>query len=68
MSFEHSQFSRDLKMALVHYIEGESIAWEGIKNHLENMQNVDLASLLSDEEKIAFLDQCLQWVDQCLYH
>ena len=55
-------------MALVHYIEGESIAWEGIKNHLENMQNVDLASLLSDEEKIAFLDQCLQWVDQCLYH
>lgn len=54
MSFEHSQFSKDLKLALVHYMEGESIAWDGIKNHLENMQNIDLASLTDDEEKIAF--------------
>ena len=54
MSFKHSQFSRDLKLALVHYIEGENVAWYGIKNHLENMQNIDLASLTDDEEKIAF--------------
>jgi hypothetical protein len=54
MSFEHSQFSRDLKLALIHYIEGEDLELATIKHHLQNMQNFDLASLSTDEEKIAF--------------
>lgn len=54
MSFEHSQFSMDLKMALSNYIEGEDLMSDTIKCHLKNIQNVDLASLSTDDEKIAF--------------
>lgn len=54
MSFEHSQFSSDLKLALSNYIEGEDLMSATIKCHLQNMQNYDLLFLRSDEEKIAF--------------
>jgi hypothetical protein len=54
MSFNHSQFSRGLKQALINYIEGEDFELAAINNHLQNMQNYDLVSLSDDEEKIGF--------------
>lgn len=54
MSFKHSQFSRDLKLALVDYIEGKDFRLATIKHYLQKMQNIDLESLGDDEDKIAF--------------
>ena len=54
MSFDSTSFSKDLKIARYDYQYGGVVQQELIKKHLRQLEEVDLMTLVSDEEKMAF--------------
>ncbi len=54
MTFDSTSFSKDLKIARYVYQYGGAVDQKLIKKHLEQIREVDLTTLVTDEEKIAF--------------
>ncbi len=54
MKFDHQQFSKDMKLALFNYLEGEKVDQNKTDWYLINLENFNLRVLNNDVQKVAF--------------
>lgn len=52
--FEHTQFSSDLKMQKLNYLQGVTVDYQLLTQYIKELEQVDLLHYQTDEQKIAF--------------